>query len=149
VSFTTRDLRCTRTPDALPPEAHYEVSVLYRVSDGPPPCPECGAARVPFYATHEMSAPAVHTFKEFVVDGEVRITSPEGAQRYREHLARTKGVPTEAIQFNSRGNVKQTVEELKHRAIVKRKESGFDERTFAAYKTERNRINAEQKARRN
>lgn len=150
MSHTTRDLRCTAAPDVLPPAAHYEVSVWYRLSDGPPPC-HCGAARVPFYATREMTSAAhaatVHTFKEFVVDGEVRITSPEGAQRYREHLAQKKGVPVESIQFNSRNNVKQTVEELKHRAITKRRESGFDEHSWSAYRQERNRINAEEASR--
>lgn len=150
MSFTTRDLRCTAEAGVLPPAAHYEVSVLYRVVEGPPPCPACGAPRVPFYATREMTSAAhgaaVHVFKEFEVDGGFRITSPEGAQRYRAHVAGLKGVPVEAVQFNSRGNVKQTVEELKHRAITKRKESGFDERTFAAYRTERNRINAEEAA---
>jgi hypothetical protein len=44
---TVRDLRCTAA-DAegvvpLPPTAHYECSVFYNTSDGPPKCPECAA----------------------------------------------------------------------------------------------------------
>lgn len=151
MSFTTRDLRCLASPGVLPPEAHYEVGVVYRVSEGPPPCPECGSARAPFYATREMTdqahAAAVHVFKEFEVDGGVKITSPEGALRYRQQIADQKGVPVEHIQFNSRGNVKQNIEEARHHAFVKRRESGFDEPTWAAYRAERRRINAEEQAR--
>lgn len=155
MSTTVRDLRCTREPGGLPPEAHYEVGVLYFVSQGPPPCPECGAARVPFYATREMEAAhrykslgGVHTFKEFEVDDGVRITSPEGLERYKAERARRAGVSPDQVVLESRGNVKVRVEELRHRAITTRRENGFDERTFADYRAERNRINAEEAARR-
>jgi hypothetical protein len=150
VSHTIRDLRCLADPQALPPQAHYEVGVLYRVSDGPPPCPACGAARAPFYATREMEAAhryasmgGVHTFKEFTVDDNVRITSPEGLERYKADRAARAGVTPDQIVLDSRGNVKQRVEELRHRAIDTRRQNGFDERTFADYKRERNRVNHE------
>lgn len=145
-----KDLRCT-ADGTLPPAAHYEVSVFYDTEDGPPECPTCGGMRVPFWATAEMTtqarSAAVHTFKPFEVDGGVRITSEEGALRYRQYLAATKGVPVDSIQFNSRGNVQQTTDELRHRAITKRRENGFDERTFSDYRSERNRISAEESSR--
>lgn len=154
MSHTTRDLRCLADPQVLPPQAHYEVGVLYRVSDGPPACPECGAARAPFYATREMEAAArytsmggVHVFKEFEVDGGVRITSPEGLERYKAERARRAGVSPDQVVLESRGNVKTRVEELRHRAIATRRENGFDEHTFTDYKRERNRLNAEEAAR--
>ncbi len=37
MSFITFDLNCE--------EGHWEIGVLYRRSEGPPPCPECGKAR--------------------------------------------------------------------------------------------------------
>jgi hypothetical protein len=153
VSRIVRDLRC--------PLGHYEVSVLYNTSEELPRCthvpPEgaipCNLPRTTFYATQEMTndarAAAVHTFKPFEVDGGVRITSEEGALRYRQSVAAQKGVPVEHIQFNSRGNVPQTVDELRHRARDIRRREGFDERTFESYRTERNRITAEQSGRGN
>lgn len=114
-----------------------------------PPCNHegCGARTYPKDEGPGTEAHAVHTFKEFMVDGEVRITSPEGALRYRRLVAEKRGVPVEAVQFNSRGNVNERVDELRHRARDIRRQNGFDERTFADYRQERNRINAEEAAR--
>jgi hypothetical protein len=112
-----------------------------------PPCAACGARTYPKDEGPGTDAHAVHTFKPFEVDGGVRITSEEGALRYRQSVAERKGVPVEHIQFNSRGNVKERVEEIKHEAIVKRRESGFDERQFADYRAQQNRVNAEKAGR--
>jgi hypothetical protein len=107
----------------------------------------CGARTYPKDEGPGTDAHAVHTFKPFEVDGGVRITSEEGALRYRQQVAERKGVPVEHIQFNSRGNVRERVEEIKHEAIVKRRESGFDERQFADYRAQQNRVNAEKAGR--
>lgn len=140
VRYSHVDLVCDRL---------HKTRVFLGSDEDFPPCNHegCGARTYPRDEGPGTEAHAVHTFKPFEVDGGVRITSEEGARRYREQVAAKKGVPVEAIQFNSRGNVKQTVEELRHRAIEKRRESGFDERTFADYRNERNRINAEQSPR--
>ncbi len=149
MSHTVRDTRCTASPD------HYEVGVWFRVVDGPPPCSTCGAPSQTFYATREMEAAkhyesmgGVHTFKEFEVDDGVKINSPEGLERYKQYRAARAGVSPDQVVLNSRGNVKERVEELRHRAITTRRENGFDERTWADYRAERNRINAEEAARR-
>lgn len=148
MSHTVRDTRCTTNPE------HYEVGVWFRLEEGPPPCPTCGAATKTFYATREMerakqyeSMGGVHYFKEFEVDDGVKINSPEGLERYKEYRAQRAGVSPDQVVLNSRGNVKQRVEELRHRAITTRRENGFDERTWADYKAERNRINNERAGR--
>jgi hypothetical protein len=141
VRYAHTDLVCDRlhksrvflgSDEGLPACAHEGCGArTYPKEDGPPG--EAGAA--------------VHTFKPFEVDGGVSITSEEGALRYRQQVADRKGVPVEHIQFNSRGNVKARVEEIKHEAIVKRRESGFDERQFADYRAQQNRVNAEKAGR--
>lgn len=148
MSHIVRDLRCTSEPE------HYEVGVWYTLSEGPPRCSQCGAEQKPFYATREMEASrhyasmgGVHTFKEFEVDDGVKITSPEGLERYKAERAHRLGVSPDQIVLNSRGNVKERVEELRHRAISTRRANGFDERTWTDYKQERNSINAEERRR--
>lgn len=145
MSHITRDVRCTANAE------HYDVGVWFRLADGPPACATCAAPTQTFYATREMerakqyeSMGGVHTFKEFEVDDGVKITSPEGLERYKQYRAQRTGVSPDQVVLNSRGNVKQRVEELRHRAISTRRENGFDERTWADYKAERNRINSEQ-----
>jgi hypothetical protein len=127
----------------------HKTRALIEEGSAFPACthPGCGASTYPADEGPGTEAHAVHTFKDFEVDGGVRITSEEGARRYRQQVADQKGVPVEAIQFGSRGNVKQTADELRHRARQIRKENGFDERTFADYRNERNRINAEEATR--
>lgn len=144
MSHTVRDTRCTANPE------HYEVGVWFRRAEGPPPCPTCGAPSQTFFATREMehakryaSMGGVHYFKEFEVDDGVKIRSPEGLERYKEYRAQRAGVSTDQVVLNSRGNVKERVEELRHRAITTRRENGFDERTWSDYKAERNRVNNE------
>lgn len=149
MSHTVRDTRCTANAE------HYEVGVWFKRTDGPPPCAECGAPTQTFYATREMEAAkqyesmgGIHYFKEFEVDDGVKITSPEGLERYKQYRASRAGVSPEQVVLNSRGNVQQRVEELRHRAITTRRENGFDERTWADYKAERNQLNREEAARR-
>lgn len=149
MSHTVRDVRCTTNPE------HYDVGVWFKVADGPPPCAECGSATQTFYATREMEAAkryqsmgGIHYFKEFEVDDGVKITSPEGLERYKQQRAAKLGVSPEQVVLNSRGNVKERVEELRHRAITTRRENGFDEHSWRDYKAERNRLNAEEAARR-
>jgi len=149
VSHIVRDLRCLADPE------HYEVGVWYTLSEGPPRCGQCGSQQQTFYATREMEAAhhyrslgGVHTFKEFEVDDGVKISSPEGLERYKQYRAQRAGVSPDQVVLESRGNVKQRVEELRHRAISTRRENGFDERTWADYKQERNSLNAEQHRRR-
>lgn len=149
MSHTVRDTRCTANAE------HYEVGVWFKLTDGPPACSACGAPSQTFYATREMerakqyeSMGGIHYFKEFEVDDGVKITSPEGLERYKQYRASRAGVSPEQVVLNSRGNVQQRVEELRHRAITTRRENGFDERTWADYKAERNQLNREEAARR-
>lgn len=127
MSFIVHDLRC--------PQGHVEISATYRVSDGPPACPTCQEPRAVFYATHDQARTAVvHVFKEYEIDGGVKITSPEGELRYRQEIAKKQGVSVDQVVITGRGNVGERVDELRHRAIQGRRASGMDERDFKRYK---------------
>jgi len=143
--FVTHDLRCTQHPDE-----HYELSVLYRRSDGPTACPMCGAERTVFYATRAMhgyeeadhGSPQVGTFRPLTFGG----TTYHDAQSfnraidtycYNNKIDRSQVAIESKNQSSHARNAR--VEEAKHAGVVTRRRAGYDERQYREYVREQRR----------
>lgn len=148
MSFIVHDLRC--------PDGHFEISVTYRRSDGPTPCPECDKPRSVFYATREMSAqdPTDYTvggeWRRFRYNGEW-MESPEQYRKAKEHLCRVSGAKMDELEEHSVGSRAQRrahADELRHQAWEVRKREGFDDHTWNRYKAEQRAKQAHQRGER-
>jgi hypothetical protein len=137
MSNTVRDLRCVDHP-----EEHYECSVFYKLSDGPPDCPKCGAARVPFYATREMEGkaarehvdPTLAGFTSVKYDGEWR--SRAELEAIKNAYADRQGVPRESLEFTTMGNKSERADFHRHRAYETRRSVGYDTQQFKEHQRE-------------
>jgi hypothetical protein len=158
MSNTVRDLRC--------PDGHYECSVFYKLSDGPPvclgktfvwdPCVEvapgviqerwvecaCGKPRTPFYATREMEGKAAREHVDPTLAGFTSVKY-DGEWRSRSEmdsiknaLADRRGVPRDSLDFSSVGNKDERSDFYRHRAYESRKSAGFDTQQFKEYQRE-------------
>lgn len=143
MSYVTHDLRCTADPALLPPKAHFECRVLYRRSDGPPPCPTCGAPRVVFYATREMEGAAaldrldatLAQFGTVLLDGK-RMTREE-MTRFKEKYAENQGIDPKTIDFVGIDyNRKERADFYRHRSAQTHLAAGFDEKARREYQRE-------------
>jgi hypothetical protein len=149
VSNTVRDLRCTATPDLLPPEAHYECSVLYRVSEGPPPC-ACGAPRVPFYATREMQRLEVLNRSDAYAEGVFRPTLLPNGERCETAADLDRALDSYCARHNltrdqvalepiDKKRANESADEKQHHAWLLRKKNGYDDQTYRALIAENRR----------
>lgn len=139
MSFTTRDVRCTAHPDE-----HYQISVLFKVSEGPPACPTCGEPQTTFWATLEQQGLAPLERTETITgDRRVKydgkwITRDEMNKIVSDHAAR-QGVPRESFEIRGLDNLGQRTDERHHRAIQNRRAAGYDEHQFRDYQREQRR----------
>lgn len=110
-------------------DGHFACDVLYRVSEGIPPCP-CGAPRIIFYATLDMKSQArtpTH-FGEFkdVLLGDTLYTSKEELDAYRTRIATEYNVPLEQVEVVGKGNKREKLDAIKHESYLKKRAAGFD-----------------------
>lgn len=134
MSWITDDVKCL--------QGHVEPDHLYRKSEGPTSCPECGEARTVTYLTvaavRDYSDPSVGTFRPIIVGGTTYHTR-EDLNRYLDSYSKKHNVPRDQIEFDSRGsNAERKVmrEELRHEAVVMRRKQGYDEQQFRDYQRE-------------
>lgn len=129
MSFVTHDLHCTSD--------HWESDVVYRRTDGPPPCPECGAARVAGWLpvgvrvvnyTTQMWKPLKH-------DG-VTYESREDWEAYKSVVERNTG---QKIVETSNSDRHVRADEFRHRAWATRQAHGLDSTQWREVISERQR----------
>lgn len=142
MSFVTHDVKCLN--------GHYRLSVLYRRSEGPPPCDECGATQAVFYATREMQgfedanhgSAQVGTFRPLTFGG-ITYHDAQAFNRAIDRYCVSNRIDRSEIAIESKNNSHHArnarFEEAKHQGVVTRRRAGYDEGQYREYVREQRR----------